>query len=127
MAGRAPLAEPAGAPWLLDAAIARIRGELVDLGRSADELQVVIGAIVASRSSSLARDTQIQLQAADALSQRLQRLAMLTQALEAEVPKDWAFSPKAAGELAHMLSHLIDPDGAAASRPLQDEGDCEMF
>jgi hypothetical protein len=127
MTGRAPIAEPCDAPWLLDAALARIRGELVDLGRSADELQVVIGAIVASGSSSLAQDTQIQLQAADALSQRLQRLAVLTHALEAEVPKDWAFSPKAAGELAHMLAHLTDPDRPAASRPLRDEGDCEMF
>jgi hypothetical protein len=122
-----PLAERSDAPWLLDTALARIRVELIDLGRSADELQVVIGALVESGPSSLARDTQIQLQAADALSQRLQRLAVLAGVLEAEVPKDWTFSPSAVGELANMLSRLIDPNGALATRSPQDEGECEIF
>lgn len=113
----------------LGAVLARIRGELVDLARCADDLQATIGAIVTNSPSPIGLSAQIQLQAADALSQRLERLALLTGALETEIPEGWTLKPdlKSAGKMADILARLVDPDGRSACRALKDEGECEMF
>jgi hypothetical protein len=112
------------APLALGAILGRIRGELVALGRCADDLQTTIGAIVDGSPGPLTTEAQIELQAADALSQRLERLAKLTEALEAEVCGSWELrpSPEAAERLSRALARLADSHRAA-----DDQGDCDLF
>jgi hypothetical protein len=107
--------------------LGRIRGELVDLGRCADGLQITIGAIVTNSSSRLGLGAQVELQAVDALSQRLQRLARLADTLEARIPEGWALDPTSDDAVTHALSRLADADGASVRRTPQEEGDCELF
>ena len=129
MSGRAGSGEQVYGPLALKAVVARVRGELVDLGRCADRLQVTISKIVADSPSALGVDAQVQLQAADALSQRLDRLAQLAGLLEAKIPKGWTLDadPESDGAVAHALSHLTDANGPSVNRAHQDEGDCEIF
>jgi len=105
--------------------LARVRAELVDLVGCADGLQATIGEIVTSAPSSFGLDAQIRLQSADALSQRLDRLARLADALEMGVAPDWRLDPAAAGEVLSALKRL--GGGAPVDRVPQDEGECELF
>ena len=129
MSVRAGSGEQVHGPLALKAVVARVCGELVDLGRSADRLQVTISLIVADSPSALGVDALVQLQAADALSQRLDRLAQLAGLLEAKIPRGWTFDADAEsdGAVAHALSHLTDADGPSIDRAPRDEGDCEIF
>jgi len=116
-----PVAEPVALAGLL----ARVHGELLDLGRCADDLQAVIGAIVAGLPARLDASALVQLQAADALSQRLDRLAQLADILGARVPTAWTVDPRADADLAHALSRLA---GGAPAQPVTEaEGQCEFF
>jgi hypothetical protein len=99
--------------------VAGLHAELVDLGRCADGLQAAIGAIVDAAATPLAADDQVRLQAADALTQRLDRLAALAAALEAQIPADWALDPATARAAAFALSRWRDAP--------ETDGDCELF
>jgi hypothetical protein len=107
----------------LSEVLARVRGELADLTRCADDLQATISAIVDSRAASLPPGAQMQLQAADALSQRLERLARLAALLEAEAAQGWVLAPgpTASDDLHAILARLAA--GVAADH----DGDCEIF
>ena len=111
----------------LDDVLARVRSELVELGDCADDLQAAIGAMVIRSSTALDLSAKIKLQAADALSQRLVRLAQLVRALEAEVPKGVSLSRgrKPSQDLARALGRL--GDGAARHATPAEQGDCDFF
>lgn len=115
--------DPAAHALALREVVAVIRAELIDLGGCADDLQAAIGAIVGRVGASLAIDEQVKLQAVDALTQRLGRLAALAGALEAQIPADWVLDPASARAAASALVRVGDP----APRGPQDEGDCELF
>ena len=110
----------------LGAILGRIRGELVELGRCADGLQATISAIVAGSATPLDLDAQVDLQAADALSQRLERLAHLAAALEAGV-RDGRTDPASDASITHALSRLTGAGGLSGAPAYADDGDCELF
>jgi hypothetical protein len=107
--------------------LARIRTELVELGCCAQDLQATISAIVIRSPSPLELGSQIRLQAADALSQRLDRLAQLVGVLETQVPQDSSLdgTPKTGCDLSHALSRI--GGGASIGRAPEDEGECDFF
>lgn len=103
--------------------LACIQDELTDLGDRADGLQAVIGAVVSQPAVVLDAASQTELQAADALSQRLGRLGQLVQVLGgADTDLD---RPLGSGDdLAIAISRLgcgapVDTTGA--------QGDCDFF
>lgn len=122
-----------GDPLELRVILGRIHGELIDLGRCADGLQITIGAIVLNSPSRLGLGAQVELQAADALSQRLDRLARLADTLEARIPQGWTLDPTPDDAVTHALSGLAGAGRASdrhtqqAGRTPQEEGDCELF
>jgi len=126
MRRRIDLDEPNGEPLALAGILARVHGELLDLGRCADDLQAVIGAIVADQPGRLEIDAQVRLQAADALSQRIERLAELAAALGAQAPAAWTIDPEADGHLVRALSRLGAGRGSA-EYAAREEGECELF
>jgi hypothetical protein len=129
MAGRMRHREGTLRPFALSEILASACDELLELSRSADELQATIGAIVGALPRPLEPSAQIRLQAADALSQRLTRLAELVAALRAEVSDDWVLDPDpaATSELLRAIARLAEARGKA-SRQTPDDGDeCEFF
>ena len=128
MAGQTDVADQLDRPLALRTVLAGVRSELVDLGRSADDLQATIGEIAANLPSPLDAAAQIRLQAADALSQRLDRLAQLAGALEEEIGEACVLNsdPRTVGGIAWVLARL-HMGGPPLSRAPDDEGDCEMF
>lgn len=128
MAGQTDVADHLDRPLALRTVLAGVRSELLDLGRSADDLQATIGEIAASSPSPLDATAQIRLQAADALSQRLDRLAQLAGALEEEICGECVVKsdPRTVGGIAWVLARLHQA-GPPLSRAPEDEGDCEMF
>jgi hypothetical protein len=122
MDGETPGLEQVDHTVSLTAVLARVRGELIDLGRCADDLQATISAITAASPSAVGLDAQIRLQAADALAQRLDRLARLAEILETTVPPAWTLDPMSDDDLGRELSRLAD-----AERAPPGDGDCEMF
>ena len=122
-----PDAEPAAAdPGLaLREVVAILRVELVELGRCADGLQTAIGTIVERAAARLSHDDLIRLQAADVLSQRLDRLAGLAGALEAQIPPGWTLDPASARDAASALVRLGGKTAIGA--PAHDDGDFELF
>src|SRR5437868_2192465 len=115
------------APLPLAAILAQVHGELTDLGRSADDLQAVISGIAAASEPPLARDDQMRLQAADAHSQRLARLAQLAHALQGATPAGWRLDAPGGSELARGLARLAETRSAAREGPTEDAGECELF
>jgi len=126
MDGRTDLAEPAVEPVALAALLARVHAELVDLGRSADDLQALIGALAAARPESLDAEARMRLQAADALSQRLDRLARLAEVLGARAPDAWTLDTRGDGDFTTALARLGAGAGSAAEDPAE-QGECELF
>jgi hypothetical protein len=108
--------------------IGPIRRELVDLSRCADDLQDTISSIVA-RAGPLDLDTPTRLQAADALSQRLDRLARLVGALEAEIPERWTLDGAANSGIGlhQAITRLRDDAGARIGQASEGGGECEFF
>ena len=128
--GRQPLrSDRLARPPALGEIVALIGGELIDLGRLAEDLQTTISAIVVRSSSPLELDAQIQLQAADALSQRLTRLAQLVSALGAEIPEGWNLggNQNSGDDLTRAIASLGGAGGASQRRAPADEGECEFF
>jgi hypothetical protein len=119
--------EPCGHTLTLVTVLARVRAELTDLGRCADGLQDTISAIVPLSTGGLTPSMLMRLQTADALSQRLDRLAQLARALEASIPDLWALDMRSDGELVRALLRLVGPDGHVAGRITEEDGDCEIF
>ena len=128
MAGQTDVADQLDRPLALRTVLAGVRSELVDLGRSADDLQATIGEIAVNLPSPLDAAAQIRLQAADALSQRLDRLAKLAGALEAEICSECVVTsdPRTVDGIAWVLARLQNA-GPPPNRAPEDEGDCEMF
>lgn len=119
--------EPFDHALTLATVLARVREELADLGCSAEGLQNTISEIVAESTNVLPPTSVMQLQAADALSQRLDRVAQLVRALEASIPGSWALDVRSDGELVRALLRLVGSDRQAERRILEEEGDCEIF
>lgn len=109
--------------------LGRIRGELLDLGLCADRLQETISAVVARSATRLDASAQMELQAADALSQRIERLADLAGVLQAGVHGAPALDPdpKSSADIAHALSRLTGAGALSGHSTLAEEDDCEMF
>lgn len=118
--------EPCDRTLALRAILAGVRAELIDLGACADDLQATIGAIVANAPAALGSGEKVRLQAADALSQRLERLARLADALQASVPDDWTLDPVSGVEVTHAVSRLVSAHPIIRDAALE-EGDCELF
>lgn len=114
-------------PRALGEILARVRGELVDLSHCAEDLQVTIGAIADGGSSELGPGTQIRLQAADALTQRLERLAQLVLCLEAEILPTWRLEHGVTpGDELYRAIERLCRSGDPANHPGR-EGECEFF
>lgn len=107
--------------------LGHIRCELVELGRSADSLQTLISAIVTDSPTTLSPSAQVELQAADALSQRLERLARLSELLEAVVPGDWTLRSTRSHGVIRAFSFITNPAAPLARRTPEEVGDCELF
>lgn len=127
MDGGRPFDELGDHRLALTTILARARKELVDLGGSADGLQDTISAVVAGSAAALAPNMLMQLQAADALSQRLDGLAQLVRALEASIPHTWALDMRSDGELVRALLRRVGRDRQVVRGVLEEEGDCEIF
>jgi len=116
-------------PAALSAILARLGRELDDLARCADDLQNTISGIVAGSRTALSLEAQVGLQAADLLTQRLDRLARLMGSLEAEVPQagglDGLLRPS--DSLRRDLERLGNDGGATPQSSPEDAGDCELF
>jgi hypothetical protein len=129
MAGPERHCEGPDRPFALSELLAGAAGELVDLSRCADELQATIGAIVSDLPRPLDPSAQMRLQAADALSQRLARLAKLVAALGAEVPGDWVLDLhlETRRDYLRAIAQLADARGKALRRTPDDGDECEFF
>ncbi len=118
-------AEPADRHPSLREVVARVCSELVDLSRSAEVLQATISTIVARSPAPLEADAQIRLQAADALSQRLDQLARLMAALEPGIAEDRTLGgdQNPGIDLRQAIARL----SAGALVVRESEGECEFF
>ena len=114
-------------PLELRVVLGHIRCELVELGRCADGLQTTVSAIVTHSSSILGLSAQVELQAADALSQRLERLAQLSEILEATVPREWTLNQARDHAVVQAFSYMVKAGAPSARRTIEEVGDCELF
>ena len=106
--------------------LGRMRIELVELGRGADDLQGAIGAIAAKAAAALTLDDQMRLQSADALSQGLTRLLQMVCALEFDVARGLRVGSLEEAERAIDIARRRAADGDAAEGPAG-KGECDFF
>jgi ABC-type transporter Mla subunit MlaD len=114
-------------PFTPAAALARVRTELIDLGRAADDLQVTIGALADALAGPLSAEAQMRLQAADDLSQRLERLVQVVVALERGAGDGWVMESDDSPGLFQALQRLPQPTAAPVQSRLEEAGECELF
>lgn len=123
MDARARDQDPTPPVLALDAVFARLAAELADMGRCADGLQAVIGGLVAEAATPPSGATRARLQAADALSQRLERVTRIVALLQAGAAAGWTVDAAQAPGLGALLARLAP----GAAQTVRDEGDCELF
>lgn len=123
MDARARDPDPTPPVLSVDTVLARLAAELADLGECADGLQAVIGGLVAAAAIPPSGAVRARLQAADALSQRLERAARIAALLQAGAPAGWTVDATQAPGLGSLLARLTPP----APDATHDEGDCELF
>jgi len=108
--------------------LARVAAELQQLSHCADNLQDLIGQLLAI--TGLPRDSRVQqdLQSIDQMIQRLNAMSQLVQALSSASPEDWKLGMQwcRTGRMPGYAERLCGPE-RTPGQEAENAGECELL